>query len=90
MPAAAAAVQSGQWGDSEQMAASLECNLTETEAANYLRTTTRTLRNLRRQSQGPAYARVGRKVIYRLIDLQKWQAVQSTQSKHTPVQRERS
>ena len=59
------------------MAASLECNLTETEAADYLRTTTRTLRNLRRQSQGPAYARVGRTVIYRLIDLQRWQTAQS-------------
>ena len=58
--------------------ASLECNLTETEAANYLRTTRRTLRNLRRQSQGPAYARVGRKVIYRLIDLQTWQTAQSS------------
>jgi len=72
------------------MAASLECNLTEAEAANYLRTTTRTLRNLRRQSQGPAYARVGRKVIYRLIDLQRWQAVHSTPTQRTPVQRGRS
>jgi hypothetical protein len=65
-------------------------NLTEGEAANYLRTTTRTLRNLRRQSQGPAYARVGRKVIYRLIDLQRWQAVQSTLTQRAPVQRGRS
>jgi hypothetical protein len=62
-------------------------NLTEGEAANYLRTTTRTLRNLRRQSQGPAYVRVGRKVIYRLIDLQKWQVVRSTRTQRTPVQR---
>jgi hypothetical protein len=53
------------------------CNLTETEAADYLRTTTRTLRNLRRQSQGPVFARVGRKVIYRLVDLQAWQTAQS-------------
>ena len=57
--------------------ASLECNLTETEAADYLRTTTRTLRNLRRKGAGPSYARVGRSIIYRLVDLQKWQAVQS-------------
>ena len=64
--------------------ASLECNLTESEAANYLRTTTRTLRNLRRQSQGPAYARVGRKVIYRLIDLQRWQTAQSSDAQRAP------
>ena len=69
---------------------SLGENLTEGEAANYLRTTTRTLRNLRRKGGGPAFARVGRTIIYRLVDLQKWQAVQSTQTKRVPVQRGRS
>ena len=62
-------------------------NLTEREAAAYLRTTSRTLRNLRRKGGGPAYARVGRTIIYRLVDLQKWQAVQSTRTQRTPVQR---
>jgi hypothetical protein len=64
-------------------------NLTEREAAAFLRTTSRTLRNMRRKGGGPSYARVGRTVIYRLVDLQKWQAVQSTGTHRTPVQRER-
>ena len=57
---------------------SLEENLTEREAAAYLCTTMRALRNLRRKGAGPSYTRVGRTTIYRLADLQKWQAVQST------------
>ena len=61
-------------------------NLTEREAAAYLRTTSRTLRNLRRKGGGPAFARVGRTIIYRLVDLQKWQAVQSTRTQRAPVQ----
>jgi hypothetical protein len=51
----------------------LEGNVTEVEAADYLRTTVRVLRALRRASIGPPYARVGRRIIYRLTDLQEWQ-----------------
>lgn len=59
------------------MTTPLEINLTEAEAAAYLRTTRRTLRNLRRKASGPTYARVGRQIIYKLVDLQQWQAAQS-------------
>jgi hypothetical protein len=52
-------------------------NYTETEAAAYLRTTVRVLRALRRASLGPRYARVGRRIIYRLADLQEWQVAQA-------------
>ena len=59
------------------MTTPLEGNLTEAEAAAYLRTSRRTLRNLRRKGRGPMYARVGRQSIYRLADLQEWQAAQT-------------
>ena len=55
----------------------LEGNLTEAEVAAYLRTSRRTLRNLRRKGSGPKYARVGRQIIYRLVELQEWQAAQT-------------
>ena len=55
----------------------LEENVTEAEAAHYLRTSVRVLRALRDTSSGPPYARVGRRVIYRLADLHEWQLGQT-------------
>jgi hypothetical protein len=57
-------------------------NLTEAEAAALLRATIRTLRSLRRKSSGPKYIRVGRRIIYRLADVEAWQAAQSSAEKH--------
>ena len=54
----------------------LEGNITEAEAANYLRTSIRVLRALRRTSIGPPFARIGRRIIYRIADLQEWQLAQ--------------
>jgi len=45
-------------------------NLTETQAAKYLGLQNRqTLANWRHIRKGPAYCRVGRRIIYRLQDL---------------------
>jgi hypothetical protein len=45
-------------------------NLTETQAANYLGLQNRqTLANWRHIRKGPAYCRVGQRIIYRLADL---------------------
>jgi hypothetical protein len=45
-------------------------NLNETEAAKYLGLQNRqTLANWRHMRKGPAYCRVGRRIIYRLEDL---------------------
>jgi hypothetical protein len=51
-------------------------NLTEAEAAAHLRTSIRTLRSLRQKAVGPAFVRVGRRIIYRLVDLKQWQWAQ--------------
>ena len=45
-------------------------NLTETQAAEYLSLQNKqTLANWRHMRKGPAYCRVGRRIIYRLEDL---------------------
>lgn len=41
-------------------------------AAMYLALSKRTLEVYRRRGEGPPYARVGRRIIYRLPDLDKW------------------
>lgn len=63
----------------------LEGNITEAEAASYLRTSVRVLRALRRSAIGPRFARVGRRIIYRLADLQEWQLAQVHASRHSRV-----
>jgi hypothetical protein len=45
-------------------------NLSEKEAADYIGLKSRqTLSNWRHQRKGPAYCRIGRRIIYRLEDL---------------------
>lgn len=45
-------------------------NLSNDEAAEYLRVSPRTLEKLRTKRQGPAYHKIGRRVVYVLADLQ--------------------
>lgn len=42
------------------------------EAAEHARTTVGTLRQLRHQGKGPKFYRVGRKVMYKIEDLDTW------------------
>jgi hypothetical protein len=52
------------------MEASVNQNLNEEQAANYIGLKNRqTLANWRYMRKGPAYCRVGRRIIYRLEDL---------------------
>lgn len=49
----------------------INSNLNETQAAEYLSLQNRqTLANWRHMRKGPAYCRVGRRIIYRLEDLE--------------------
>ena len=44
----------------------------ETEAAAYLKVAVQTLRNWRSAGDGPRYVKQGRRVMYRLSDLEAW------------------
>jgi hypothetical protein len=44
--------------------------LTEEEAAAYLRVRPRTLQRWRQLSRGPKYTRAGRRILYRVADLE--------------------
>ena len=44
------------------------------DASEYLGLAEATLRNMRSQLRGPAYVRCGRRIRYRLIDLDAWLA----------------
>lgn len=46
--------------------------LTTTEAASYLRLSPRTLDNWRSRKTGPAYVKLGDRVLYRKSDLDSW------------------
>lgn len=46
--------------------------LTTEEAAEFLRTTTRTLLGFRQLSKGPSYSKVGSKILYKKDDLLKF------------------
>jgi excisionase family DNA binding protein len=46
--------------------------LTDEETAELLRNTTSTLRRWRRKGLGPRWHRVGRKVLYRPSDVERW------------------
>lgn len=47
----------------------LECLLDEKQAAAYLSISVGTLRRWRRIGEGPAFARLGKSIRYRLLDL---------------------
>lgn len=47
-------------------------NLTTEEAADYLRVSWRTLYRWRAQRVGPAWTKVGQRVVYRRSDLEAW------------------
>lgn len=49
-------------------------NLSNDEAAEYLRISPRTLEKLRTKREGPAYHKIGRRVVYALADLQEFVA----------------
>lgn len=42
----------------------------ESDAARYLCVSAGTLRNWRSMSRGPRFARVGRRIVYRMVDLE--------------------
>ncbi len=46
--------------------------LTEREAASYLRVAPRTMQRWRQLGRGPAYTRAGRRILYRMADLQEY------------------
>ena len=46
--------------------------LTEHEAADVTRLSTRTLERMRSTGTGPQYAKLGRRVLYRRADLEAW------------------
>lgn len=71
-----AVVNSTALNGAEHEMTKLDGNITEAEAATYLRTSVRVLRAMRRAAVGPRFARVGRRIIYRLADLQEWQLAQ--------------
>jgi hypothetical protein len=49
-------------------------NLSNDEAAEYMRISPRTLEKLRTKRQGPAYHKIGRRVVYGLEDLRSYLA----------------
>jgi excisionase family DNA binding protein len=46
--------------------------LTEDEAADYLRVRPRTLQRWRQLGRGPKFTRAGRRILYRMADLQQY------------------
>ena len=59
--------------------------LNQREAADFLRLSPRTLERLRVVSGGPLFARLGRRVVYRLSDLENWIAERVVGSTSEPV-----
>jgi excisionase family DNA binding protein len=55
--------------------------LTPQEAADYLRTGVRTLERWRHAGGGPTFVKIGRRVTYRIADLQTW--VEAQRREHT-------
>jgi hypothetical protein len=55
-------------------------NLNEAEAADYLKLSHRTLQGYRVKGCGPAFACLGRRIIYRRTDLDAWVASHVVQS----------
>jgi excisionase family DNA binding protein len=58
--------------------------LTEDEAAAYLRVRPRTLQRWRQLSRGPRYTRAGRRILYRMADLQEYLREQERGRPTTP------
>lgn len=58
---------------------------TPTEAAEFLRTKERTLERWRHDGGGPAFIKIGRRVVYRLEDLDSWVARQRRRQSGSPV-----
>lgn len=56
-------------------------NLNNDEAAEYMRISPRTLEKLRTKRLGPAYHKIGRRVVYVLSDLQQFLA----KHRHEPI-----
>ena len=46
--------------------------LTEEQASKYLEVAPQTLANWRNRREGPPYCKIGRRVMYRLPDLDRW------------------
>ncbi len=46
--------------------------LSETEAAQRLKLSTRTLRNWRVTGQGPKFVKVGRLIRYKIVEIEEW------------------
>lgn len=60
-------------------------NMTPKEAAEYLRCSTEWLQKLRQRGEGPAYAKLGHKVVYRKVDLEAFVAANVVKPSATTV-----
>lgn len=60
--------------------------LTAADAASLLTLSPRTLAQLRTDGTGPTYAKIGRRVVYRKIDLERWveERLARSSSEHGP------
>lgn len=52
----------------------MTAHLTETDVARRCKLSTRTLQRWRYEGTGPAYLKLGGKVVYRLADIEEWEA----------------
>lgn len=58
--------------------------LTTAEVGQRVRAAAETVRFWRHQKKGPAYFKIGRKVLYRRRDVEEWLAAQRTATTTTP------
>jgi hypothetical protein len=58
--------------------------LTTPEAAAYLRLSPRTLENWRWRGEGPRFRKLGDRVLYALVELDRWQAARDRTSTSDP------
>ncbi|ATE66371.1 helix-turn-helix transcriptional regulator [Rhizorhabdus dicambivorans] len=55
------------------------------EAARYLRLSPRTLEKYRVSGEGPRFRKLGRRVVYSVVDLESWAAARACSSTATPA-----
>lgn len=54
--------------------------LTQSEVAQRLRLSPRTLERFRLDGTGPKFVRAGRRILYRLVDIEEWTAARTFRS----------
>ncbi|MDA5192668.1 helix-turn-helix transcriptional regulator [Govanella unica] len=63
----------------------MELYLTQQEVAEHLRLSGRILERLRLSGAGPAYMKLGRRVLYRQVDIEAWATGRRRTSTSEPV-----